>query len=68
MDEIPEERLRAGEEAGAGHDHEGVDIAEESLEAHLAADHDTVLREGLSFGALRGVHDRFHGEAHATDH
>ena len=51
-----------------GHDHEGVDIAEESLEAHLAADHDTVLREGLSFGALRGVHDRFHGEPHTTDH
>jgi hypothetical protein len=67
MDEVPEERLRAGEEGGRSHDHEGVNVAEESLEVHLASDHHMALREGLSLGALRGIHDRFHGEAHAAD-
>jgi hypothetical protein len=67
MDEMPEERLRAGEDRPANHDHEGVGLTEESLSAHLTLEHETVVPEGLSFGALRGMHDRFHGEAHATD-
>jgi hypothetical protein len=67
MDEVPEERLRAGEEDCPSHDHEGINIAEQSLVAHLASDHQMALRKGLSFGAVRGIHDRFHGEAYATE-
>jgi hypothetical protein len=64
---VPEERLQAGEEAMANHHHEGVEMTEASLGHHVASDHGIVVPEGLSFGALRGMHDRFHGEAHATN-
>jgi hypothetical protein len=67
MDEMPDERLRAGEKRSANHAHEEVGITDESLSDHLAVEHETVIPDGLSFGALRGMHDRFHGETHATD-
>jgi hypothetical protein len=49
------------------HHHHGLEITEESLLDHLATHHGMAMPETLSFGALRGIHDRFHGEAHATD-
>jgi hypothetical protein len=56
-----------GEQGPVDHTHERVEIGEEALAGHLASNHRMVVPEGLSFGALRGMHDRFHGEAHATD-
>lgn len=67
MDPVPEERLQVGEERPTNHDHAGVGLTDESLRDHLAFEHMTVAPEGLSFGALQGMHDRFHGEAHAAD-
>ena len=67
MEEVPEARLQAGEDRRWDHDHGGVDVTDESLTDHLAGEHDTEVPDGLSFGALRGMHDRFHGEAHAVD-
>jgi hypothetical protein len=67
MDQVPEERLQVGEQTPANHSHDGVELTDDSLREHLAADHMTVAPEGLSFGALQGIHDRFHGEAHAAD-
>jgi hypothetical protein len=67
MDQVPEECLRAGEHGRVNHHHHEVEITEESLLDHLATRHATAMPETLSFGALRGIHDRFHGEAHATD-
>jgi hypothetical protein len=67
VDEVSEEELSAGETRPTDHDHDGVDVTEESLSDHLAGEHHVDAPEGLSSGALRGVHDRFHGEAHATE-
>ena len=67
MDPVPEEGLQAGEERPADHDHAGVELAHDSLRDHLAFEHMTVAPDGLSYGALAGMHDRFHGEAHAAD-
>jgi hypothetical protein len=67
VDQVPEERLQAGERGPTNHDHAGVEITDDSLWDHLAFEHMTVPPEGLSFGALRGMHDRFHGESHAAD-
>jgi hypothetical protein len=65
--QVPEDRLRAGEENPAEHHHGDVEITDESLSHHLALSHGLVTPEDLSFGALQGIHDRFHGEAHAVD-
>lgn len=67
VDKVSEERLRIGEERPTNHDHAGVEVADDSLRDHLVAKHLTLVPDGLSFGALRGMHDRFHGEAHAAD-
>lgn len=67
MDEMPEERLRAGERRLVEHSHEEVDVTDEALSEHLSSDHRSEVPDGLSYGALRGMHDRFHGEAHAAD-
>jgi hypothetical protein len=67
MSEVPEELLRTGEVRPANHRHEGVDVTDESIGEHLISDHGLAVPAGLSFGALRGIHDRFHGQAHATD-
>lgn len=64
---MPEERLQVGEEQPADHDHADVEPSHDWLRDHLAFEHMTVAPEELSYGALRGMHDRFHGEAHATD-
>ncbi len=66
-EEITEEQLQAGERSRTDHVHDGIEISEEALAAHLSSDHAVDLPDGLSFGALQGLHDRFHGEAHAID-
>lgn len=66
-DEVSEEQLLEGEEAPADHDHDGVDLTAESLWDHLAYEHAVAVPDGLSPGTLQGMHDRFHGEAHAAD-
>jgi hypothetical protein len=65
--EVSEEVLEAGESSHTDHDHDGVEPSEDALGAHLVSDHAADIPEGLSGGTLRGVHDRFHGEAHATE-
>lgn len=65
--EVSEEVLEAGERSHTDHDHAGVEPSEEALGAHLMSDHAVEIPEGLTEGTLRGVHDRFHGEAHATE-
>ena len=67
MDQVPEELLEAGAERPKSHDHDGVEMTVESLRDHLAFDHVTAPPDGLSLGALQGMHDRFHGESHAAD-
>jgi hypothetical protein len=67
MEEVPEAQLQEGEARPVHHDHEGVGVTHESLAEHLARGHQMEVPDELSFGALRGMHDRFHGEAHATD-
>jgi hypothetical protein len=67
VDEVPEERLQEGEERPADHSHSAVEVTSDSLHEHLVSKHATDVPEGLSFGALQGMHDRFHGEAHAVD-
>lgn len=69
MDEeqVSEEQLLAGERSAPDHDHEGVGVTEASLADHLVSGHGMDVPEALSFGALQGLHDRFHGEAHAID-
>ncbi len=67
QDEVSEEELLEGEKSPADHDHPGVEPTEESLWDHLAYDHATAVPQGLSLGTLQGMHDRFHGEAHAVD-
>ncbi len=66
-EEITEEQLQAGERSRTDHVHDEVVIREDSLAEHLCSEHAVELPDGLSFGALRGLHDRFHGEAHAID-
>ena len=67
MGDVPEEQLELGGEAPPDHDHATVAITDDSLSDHLAFEHGTALPDGLSFGALRGVHDRLHGRSHAVD-
>jgi hypothetical protein len=67
MEEVPEKRLQSGEQRLTNHEHEGVAVTDESLWHHLTADHRMLVSEALSVGALRGIHDRFHGESHASD-
>ncbi len=67
MSEVPEDLLRVGEMRPTNHRHGGVDVTDESLGEHLISEHALAVPGGMSFGALRGIHDRFHGEAHATD-
>lgn len=57
----------AGERAPTDHDHDGVDLTEESLAEHLISGHGIDVPDPLSTGTLQGMHDRFHGEAHATE-
>lgn len=64
---ITEEQLQAGERRPADHHHGGVEVGEESLADHLASAHRTEVPDGLSFSTMQGIHDRFHGEAHALD-
>lgn len=66
-EEVPEERLQEGERRTTDHHHEGVAITNEALEEHLVSEHGIEVREGLSLATLRGMHDRFHGEAHAVE-
>jgi hypothetical protein len=66
MSEVPEDLLRVAEMRPTNHSHEGVDVTNDSLGEHLISDHG-LAPGGMSFGALRGIHDRFHGKAHATD-
>ncbi|HWE55590.1 MAG TPA: hypothetical protein VG435_08755 [Acidimicrobiales bacterium] len=67
MDEMAEEKLAAGEQRSTDHDHDGVEVTENSLSDHLTGEHGMEIPDGLSAGALRGIHDRFHGEAHASE-
>jgi hypothetical protein len=67
VDEVPEEVLEAGERRATAHRHDDVSVTDDALDRHLEEDHGTAAPEGLSFGALRGMHDRFHDEAHAAD-
>jgi hypothetical protein len=67
LGEVPEERLQRGEAQPADHHHDDVALAEEAMEEHLVSDHRVDVPEGLSLGTLEGMHDRFHGEAHAID-
>lgn len=67
VEPVPEERLQMGEARPADHDHAGVELEHDSLRDHLAFEHMTLAPEELSYGALEGMHDRFHGEAHAAD-
>lgn len=66
-DEVPESSLQAAEGRPADHDHDGVDLTDESLAEHVASAHGVDIPDGLSFSTLQGMHDRFHGEAHAID-
>lgn len=64
---ITEQQLQAGERQPADHHHDEVEVDEESLAGHLASEHRTEVPDGLSFSTMQGIHDRFHGEAHALD-
>lgn len=64
---MTEDVLEAGEAAPADHHHDAVDTTEESLADHLISSHQVEIPNGLSTGTLQGMHDRFHGEAHAVD-
>lgn len=66
-DQVSEEQLLEGEEAPADHDHEAVEPTAESVWDHLAYEHAVAVPDGLSLSTLQGMHDRFHGEAHAAD-
>jgi hypothetical protein len=65
-EEVTEGQLERGEGAPA-HDHGEVAVTDEAMAEHLTSQHRVEVPEGLSFGALRGMHDRFHADAHAAD-
>lgn len=67
LDEVSEACLQEGEDRPADHDHEGVVLTDESLGEHLRTAHEMDAPSGLSLSTLQGMHDRFHGEAHAAD-
>ena len=67
MEEVPEAVLQRGEERPADHHHDDVALTERSLLEHLGTAHRTDAPDGLSLSTLQGMHDRFHGEAHAID-
>lgn len=67
LDEVSEAALQAGEDRPADHDHGGVALTEEALGEHLRHQHRMDAPTGLSLSTLQGMHDRFHGEAHAID-
>ena len=67
MDELPDEEIAAAEVAPAGHDHDGVTTADDSLRDHLQTAHGLVVPAELSGSTLQGLHDRVHGESHAAD-
>lgn len=67
LDEVSEACLQEGEDRPADHDHDAVALTEDSLGDHLRSDHRVDAPTGLSLSTLQGMHDRFHGEAHAID-
>lgn len=67
LEEVSEACLQEGEDHPADHDHATVAPTEESLADHLASAHGVRPPAGLSLSTLEGMHDRFHGAAHAID-
>ncbi|MBW3614005.1 MAG: hypothetical protein KY439_01665 [Actinobacteria bacterium] len=68
MEGVPEEEIELAEVVGStGHSHELVSSEDATLVDHLARDHALEAPVGMSAATLEGLHDRLHGEAHATD-
>lgn len=64
---MSEDQLQDAEHGPADHHHDGLAPTGDALLEHLAAAHGVDVPDRLSTGTLQGMHDRFHGEAHAAD-